>query len=118
MYDDSDFLSGYRAPIEMIVRDIQTQIEDNCVKAVQQYGFIVDKEELKKALEYDRGQYEEGYEDGYRQGVINGKPRAGEWIYHERENELLRFKCNQCGVYHSPTNFCPNCGADMRGEEE
>ena len=42
----------------------------------------------------------------------------GEWIYHERENELLRYKCSQCGVYHSPTNFCPCCGASMKGGAE
>ena len=41
------------------------------------------------------------------------------------EDVALRFtqvkeKCNVCGgiVYAHGFNFCPNCGADMRGEEE
>ena len=44
----------------------------------------------------------------------------GEWIMDNEhtKNPLLWYKCNLCGVYHSPTNFCPNCGADMRGAKE
>lgn len=29
------------------------------------------------------------------------------------------YKCDQCGEHsEADSNFCPNCGADMRGEEE
>lgn len=29
------------------------------------------------------------------------------------------YRCSKCGYDHiGKTNFCPNCGADMRGEEE
>lgn len=42
----------------------------------------------------------------------------GEWEYIE---DIMRscsaFKCSACGCYASSNyNFCPNCGADMRGE--
>lgn len=39
----------------------------------------------------------------------------GEWI--ECKGTIVKFyKCNKCGVYHEyKTNFCPHCGADMRG---
>ena len=56
--------------------------------------------------------------------IANGIPYEerpqGEWIMDNEhtKNPLLWYKCNLCGVYHSPTNFCPNCGADMRGERE
>ena len=55
----------YKSPIETIKTEIQKQFEDDCIKAIQSYGFIVDKEELVKALNYDREQYEKGYSDGY-----------------------------------------------------
>ena len=56
--------------------------------------------------------------------IANGIPYEerpkGEWIMDNEhtKNPLLWYKCNLCGVYHSPTNFCPNCGADMRGGTE
>lgn len=29
------------------------------------------------------------------------------------------YRCDKCGYDHiGKTNFCPNCGADMRGEKE
>lgn len=36
----------------------------------------------------------------------------GEW----RNNRNGTFTCDQCGCKHSKSNYCPNCGADMRGE--
>ena len=58
----------YKSPIEMLMTDIQHQIvkqqEDAIYKAVVNVGVNVDKEELIRALQYDRGQYEKGYRDG------------------------------------------------------
>ena len=53
----------YKSPIEMIMGQIRTQQEDHAFKAVQEVGIIVDKEELLKALKYDRDQYDRGYHD-------------------------------------------------------
>lgn len=44
----------------------------------------------------------------------------GEWI---RKQPVAigepRFICSEChGQFRNPYNFCPNCGADMRGEHE
>lgn len=45
---------------------------------------------------------------------------TGEW--HKTENEEMEitgYYCSVCDMpTNEPTNFCPNCGADMRGEEE
>ena len=58
----------YKSPIEKICDEIQTQMvqeEENIVmKAIGEIGVNVDKEELIKALQYDRNQYTKGYEDG------------------------------------------------------
>lgn len=42
----------------------------------------------------------------------------GEWVY----DHWCEFKCSKCGALsktepRGEENFCPNCGADMRKEE-
>jgi rubrerythrin len=43
----------------------------------------------------------------------------GKWIHQAK---FSRVECDQCGkVFRNtfaPKNFCPNCGADMRGEQD
>ena len=41
-------------------------IEKHTMEAIRHYDIEVDKEELIKALNYDRHEYERGYEDGIR----------------------------------------------------
>ena len=60
------------------------------------------------------GAYNEGYACGSRESE---RPK-GEWIDHEKHIE-----CNHCRVwflkdYLIRKSFCPNCGADMRGDQE
>lgn len=53
----------YQSPIEVIQGEITAKIEGEIMTAIQQYDIRVDKEELIKALQYDRKQYEKGYQD-------------------------------------------------------
>ena len=69
---------------------MQTQFEDNILRAVQNYGIIVNKEELIKALAYDRDQYDKGYQDGLQCAM----------------NSLVR--CEDCAVPHNKWLGCPN----------
>ena len=62
----------YESPIKIITGKIQTQIDDEIYRAVQNVGINVDREELLKALEYDRGQYEEGWKEGFHDGYVHG----------------------------------------------
>lgn len=55
----------YESPIQAIHSDMEIAYENECLKAVQRVGFDVNKEELLRALQYDRGQYLVGYQDGY-----------------------------------------------------
>ena len=44
--------------------------------------------------------------------------RRGKWIDHQ-EGRWIYAKCSVCGTVHDvKSNFCPNCGADMRGESD
>lgn len=54
----------YESPIEMIIGQMHIQQENGVYKAVQNVGFNVNKDELLKALQYDRDQYNKGYFDG------------------------------------------------------
>ena len=53
----------------------------------------------------------------YMRGYDKGKSkssRKGHWKHFAQSDD-----CSECGYstgkYGSPSNFCPNCGADMRG---
>lgn len=54
----------YKSPIDIIYGQMETQLEGTIMRAVQNVHVNVDKGELLKALQYDRGQYEKGYADG------------------------------------------------------
>lgn len=52
-----------------------------------------------------------------------GRPR-GEWVYRQEwfedeEKPRMAWGCNQCGFsiksVHEKQNFCPQCGAQLRG---
>ena len=57
----------YESPIEIIQTEMQMQMDKGILKAVQGVGINVDKEELVKALAYDREQYVKGYKDGVKE---------------------------------------------------
>ena len=42
---------------------------------------------------------------------------VGHWI--DTDNYYQRWKCSECGCHtrDAEPNFCPNCGAEMDGEE-
>lgn len=53
----------YKWPIEITYGQMKTQIDGDIIRAVQSYNINVDKDELVKALTYDRDQYDKGYAD-------------------------------------------------------
>ncbi len=63
---------NYESPINIISRQMEIQMEGEIMKAVQRVGIDVDKDELLRALRYDRGQYQKGYMDGFRD-ALDGK---------------------------------------------
>lgn len=66
----------YESPITQILSDISSQVREaqdgRLIYEVQQaIGYEIDKEELLRALRYDRDQYQKGYKDGCK---------GNEWI--------------------------------------
>lgn len=44
------------------------------------------------------------------------EPKKGKWLELDFA-DAWEYKCDQCGKLSDfEENFCPNCGADMRGE--
>ena len=58
--------------------------------------------------------------------IIKPEGKKSKWIYHEpfdceHHNCNPCIECNYCGAWfgadcYAKTNYCPNCGADMRGK--
>lgn len=57
----------WESPINLIMDDMRTELvkrqEEQVLRAVQSVGVDVDKDELIRALAYDRDQYNKGYQD-------------------------------------------------------
>lgn len=54
---------SYQSPIDVIMGQMNISYENEICKAVKNVGVNVDKNELLKVLQYDRGQYQKGYAD-------------------------------------------------------
>ena len=106
-------MNEYNCPIRILTEDIQTEIsksvEDTLFYQLKQtVGFDIDKEELIKALNYDRHQYEEGYQAGKMDSM-----KFASW---EPIEFGTSFKCSNCSceVDWRTSQYCPDCGAYMR----
>ena len=108
----------WESPIKTICDEMQTQFEGEVLKAVQRVGIEVDKDQLIKALNYDRNQYAEGYKHGYsyaKSELIRCKD-CKYWTYIRRTN---RYWCKtDDGLYDlnpSPDDFCSR--AERRSDD-
>ena len=73
--DDVNLIDiDWKSPLQLKINDICEDIgratakafDDMVFGAVAEVGIEVDRDELIRALAYDRGQYEKGFVDGYR----------------------------------------------------
>lgn len=62
---------NYKSPVELFIEETRIERENEIYKAIQRVGVNVDKDELIKALAYDRDQYYKGYLDGYNANKWN-----------------------------------------------
>lgn len=99
----------YKSPIEIVYGEVKTHTESEIDKyvyeCIQEVGVNVNKEELIRALKYDRDQYEKGYYDAKHE-------YAGVIIDNEGYERCT--KCNEHETGMRYFTFCPRCGARLK----
>lgn len=111
----------YESPIKIFYSEITTQFDNEIFKAVQRVNITVDRDEIIRALRYDREQYQKGFDDARKDAVpvVHGQ---WEWLGPNRlVTGCMCGTCSACGVrskYIVNTMVCPNCGARMNGGED
>ena len=86
-YNESlqDALKKYESPIDVVIDDLVTNIrqeqDKTIVEACQKVGVNVNADELVKALNYDRGQFQAGFQLGYETGVAEALERVDTRLY-------------------------------------
>ena len=110
---DLDALSAF-------VGDLRSTLhkEQSTFKAMKQSEFEI-KDNMLLNFQYaidNAPTVESDYELGYSEGVHDTERPQGEWIL-----DSVGVYCSECKTHPDySSNFCPNCGADMRkgGAEE
>ena len=113
--------------LETVVEALDRQKGGDLISKYEAISIPVEpKEERKKFKDFD-----DAFETGWYEALasVNMLPTAdrkkGEWkqAYRKTANgvEFVVIGCSEC-EYTDPQfnyyNYCPNCGADMRGEEK
>ena len=88
---------------------------------------LISRQAAIKAIEDLQDCYN-GFSDTYDKaciiGVIEEVPpiepvKHGQWKHHQYGNTAGYYECDMCGKINSyESNYCPNCGADMREVED
>lgn len=74
-----DMKEKYEEFIRVRIRELDSKIEEGVMSAVKEIGVDVDKDELIKALQYDRDQFRKGYKAGIE---------AAQMAWHDAKKEL------------------------------
>ena len=109
---------NYESPIiriqNQLLKEMGEKEENQFMCEVRQtIGYQIDKAELIKALNYDRDQYEKGYQDGK---LVAMKKRIGQWLINSDGYYPYCSICKNEPQGRIMTDYCPNCGAYMKGK--
>ena len=79
----------YESPINIIHGKMQMALENEVFRAVQDVHVEVDRDELIKALQYDRGQYEKGFADGRAVGARDALEKLRAKLMEHLDHDLM-----------------------------
>lgn len=93
---------------------------------------LIKRSDAIKAIEELPNAYNgwsDAYDKAYIIGTLEEVPKAdrpsGEWIIEKTLYGNYNYRCNNCDWYEThaypdcePYNFCPHCGARMRGADD
>ena len=117
----------YESPIKVFQGNLEMQFEGEILKAVQRADITVDRDELIRALRYDREQYQKGFDDARKDAVpvVHGRwerEPSSYWRWTSSGAVAVTRTTYRCGLYGRGTavksNYCPHCGAKMDGGDE
>lgn len=72
--------------------------------------------------EYDQGLNNQWHYD--RTAILavpSAEPerKTGRWTIEDCHSATYKYCCSECGAHHRAMyDFCPHCGADMRGKQD
>lgn len=96
---EATYVSPITAEIHEIQRNYNKKLDTLILNEIRKIGVKVDKDELIKALKYDRNQYEKGYADGKKeatreilQEVVNA------WNAGNLNQRELAYICTKNGI--------------------
>lgn len=104
---------NYKSPITVIQDKMSVEFDNGILKAIAKVDIDINKDELVKALEYDRNQYQNGYEDSkeiyekaldkacealsefaaMKEVVINNDGTQNSYLYSQKSNEEWKKWC-------------------------
>lgn len=85
---------AYKSPIDIISERVKLDCDNAVYKAVQDVHINVDREELIKALQYDRNQYDKGYLDGCKETAEKFAERLktqGDFVIRADEHDAMYY---------------------------
>ena len=113
---------------EEAIKEIQRWL-DGCPFENTKEAFNLAIQALETGEIYITGKDYSLYIEGYKAGKKDFEPKKGEWVkvVNSGYPSAWHYECSEC--HERPlcssfikedflSNFCPNCGADMRGKEE
>ena len=97
----------YESPIKVFQSNLEMQFEGEILKAVQRTAIDVDRDELIRALRYDREQYQKGFDDARKNAVPVVRCEDCKYgDYDSKPNGAMVCLRTKDGFWWKETDFC------------